>query len=178
MGNKLSTVQCGAMMERLRCLYQTARETSLKQWLQRELEGYHEMDALPWYRIVECRQRGLFLHTHSGHQQTCQIHDKALGQRDLNQLKFLLLRGSLDSYVECHTLELERWPDEILAAYSQQLIPGHVCLHAWREPLVPVREQLIRGVDLMLQEYVPAMRREMCECNLSLRAIQHRRWHI
>jgi hypothetical protein len=33
-------------------------------------------------------------------------------------------------------------------------------------------------VDHMLQEYVPAMSNEMDCCNLSLRAIQHRRWQI
>ena len=50
--SKLSTIQCTDLLERMHCLYQTAREASLKQWLQRELEGYEEMDALPWYRII------------------------------------------------------------------------------------------------------------------------------
>lgn len=176
--SKLSTIQCTDLLERMHCLYQTAREASLKQWLQRELEGYEEMDALPWYRIIECRQRGLFIHAHSGRQRTCHIHDDSLGQRDLNQVKFLLLRDPVSAYLDCHGLVLERWPDELLDAYRRQLIPDHICLHAWREPLGSVKEQLLLGVDHMLQEYLPAMAREMKQCNKSLRAIQHRHWQI
>ena len=174
----LSTVQCGELVERLKWLHQTTLENGLKQWLQRELEGYADMDALPWYRIIECRQRGLFIHSHSGRQRTFHIHDDTLGQRDLNQVKFLLLRGPVSAYLDCHVLVLERWPDELLDAYSRQLIPEHICLHAWREPIGSVKEKLLLGVDHMLQEYLPAMAREMCECNKSLRAIQHRHWQI
>lgn len=176
--SKLSTIQCSDLIVRMHCLYQTAREASLKQWLQRELEGYAQMDALPWYRVLECRQRGLFIHSRSGRQRTCHIHDDSLGQRDLNEVKFLLLRGPVAAYLDCHPLELERWPDELLEAYRRQLIPDHICLHAWREPVDSVKQRLLQGVDHMLQEYLPAMANEMCESNRSLRAIQHRHWQI
>ena len=174
----LSTIQCGGLVERLRGLYQTSLEVGLKQWLQRELEGYEDEAALPWYRIIECRQRGLFQHLASGRQQTCQINELAIGQRDLADIKFLLLRGPLCAYIDCHALVLERWPDALLNEYSELLIPDHTCLHAWKEPLVSIRDKLVLGVDQMLQEYVPTMSREMSDCHLSLRAIQHRRWHI
>ena len=174
----LSTIQCGGLVERLRGLYLTSLEVGLKQWLQRELEGYEDEAALPWYRIIECRQRGLFQHLASGRQQTCQINELAIGQRDLADIKFLLLRGPLCAYIDCHALVLERWPDALLNEYSELLIPDHTCLHAWKEPLVSIRDKLVLGVDQMLQEYVPTMSREMSDCHLSLRAIQHRRWHI
>ena len=174
----LSTMQCGGLVERLRWLHQTALDTGLKLWLQRELDGYEEGALLPWYRIIECRQRGLFQHLASGRQQTCQINELAIGQRDLADIKFLLLRGPLCAYIDCHALVLERWPDALLNEYSELLIPDHTCLHAWKEPLVSIRDKLVLGVDQMLQEYVPTMSREMSDCHLSLRAIQHRRWHI
>ena len=174
----LSTMQCGGLVERLRWLHQTALDTGLKLGLQRELDGYEEGAPLPWYRIIECRQRGLFQHLASGRQQTCQINELAIGQRDLADIKFLLLRGPLCAYIDCHALVLERWPDALLNEYSELLIPDHTCLHAWKEPLVSIRDKLVLGVDQMLQEYVPTMSREMSDCHLSLRAIQHRRWHI
>ena len=138
----LSTIQCGGLVERLRGLYLTSLEVGLKQWLQRELAGYADLDPLPWYRIVECRQRGLFQNIRSGKQQTCQINEQTLNQRDLAEIKFLFLRGPLIAYLDCHALVLERWP------------------------------------EVLLQEYVPTMSREMAACNLSLRAIQHRHWQI
>ena len=174
----VSTIQCGELVERLKWLHQTTLELSLKQWLQRELDGYAEADPLPWYRIVECRQRGLFQNIRNGRQQTCQIHDQALSQRDLADVKFLFVRGPLDAYLDCHALVLERWPDALLQEYRLLLIPEHACKHAWKEPIVSVKEKLVLGVDHMLQEYVPTMSREMENCNLSLRAIQHRRWQV
>ena len=174
----VSTVQCSGLVERLKCLHQTTDEMGLKQWLQRELEGYEDASALPWYRIIECRQRGLFQHAHSGRQQTCQINEQALSQRDLAQVRFLLLRGPLVAYLDCHALVLERWPNELLQEYRQILIPEHTCMHAWKEPVVSIKDKLVLDVDQMLQEYVPTMSREMDCCNLSLRAIQHRRWQI
>ena len=106
----LSTIQCGGLVERLRGLYLTSLEVGLKQWLQRELEGYENDAALPWYRIIECRQRGLFQHAINGRQQTCQINEQTLSQRDLAQIRFIFLRGPLIAYLDCHALVLERWP--------------------------------------------------------------------
>ena len=174
----LSTIQCGGLVERLRGLYLTSLEVGLKQWLQRELEGYEDEAALPWYRIIECRQRGLFEHAINGRQQTCQINEQTLSQRDLAQIRFIFLRGPLIAYLDCHALVLERWPEELLEEYRAILIPEHTCIHAWKEPIVSIRDKLVLGVDNMLQEYVPTMSREMECCNLSLRAIQHRRWQI
>ncbi len=93
-------------------------------------------------------------------------------------MRFLLLRGPLVAYLDCHALVLERWPNELLQEYRQILIPEHTCMHAWKEPVVSIKDKLVLGVDQMLQEYVPTMSREMDCCNLSLRAIQHRRWQI
>lgn len=174
----LSTVQCGEMVDRLKWLHQTTLENGLKLWLQRELAGYADLDPLPWYRIVECRQRGLFQNIRSGKQQTCQINEQTLNQRDLAEIKFLFLRGPLIAYLDCHALVLERWPEVLLQEYQLTLIPDHTCKHAWKEPIVSVKDKLVLGIDHMLQEYVPTMSREMAACNLSLRAIQHRHWQI
>ena len=91
----LSTVQCGEMVERLKWLHQTTLENGLKQWLQRELAGYADLDPLPWYRIVECRQRGLFQNIRSGKQQTCQINEQTLSfiPKLLGMLLTLILAG-------------------------------------------------------------------------------------
>lgn len=69
-------------------------------------------------------------------------------------------------------------PEVLLQEYQLTLIPDHTCKHAWKEPIVSVKDKLVLGIDHMLQEYVPTMSREMSACNLSLRAIQHRHWQI
>lgn len=96
---------------------------------------------------------------------------------DLGAVRFLLLRSPLASYLHGHPLELERWPAALLDQYHAQLIPEMTCLCAWKEPLLPVRETLIRGVDHVLDEYALTSH-QLVECHRSLRAIQHRHWQI
>ena len=173
-----STPQCDHLLSRLRCLNQTIRDAGLKLWLQRELEGYDPLSSLPWYRVLECRQRGLFRDRRTGRQHTSHINEGAIAQRDLGAVRFLLLRSPLASYLHGHPLELERWPAALLDQYHAQLIPEMTCLCAWKEPLLPVRETLIRGVDHVLDEYAPTLSHQLVECHRSLRAIQHRHWQI
>ncbi len=166
------------LLRQLEHLYHTVQDPSLLLWLQRELEGYDETDELPWYRILECRQRGLFMHPGTAHQHTCQINDKCLCQRDLERVRFLLIRGALHNYLDCHTATLERWPDALLREYSQSLIPEHICLYAWKEPIVSIKDHLITGISCVLKQYVPSMCREMENPNRSLRSLQHRHWWV
>ncbi|WP_024871824.1 hypothetical protein [Tolumonas lignilytica] len=171
-------IRCDELLRQLEHLQHTAQDSSLLLWLQRELEGYEANDELPWYRIMECRQRGLFMDRNTAHQQTCQINEKCLCQRDMERVRFLLIRGPLSSYLDCHAPTLERWPDSLLREYSQHLIPDQVCLYAWKEPIVSVREHLLMGVSSVLKQYVPSMCREMENANRSLRSLQHRQWWV
>lgn len=173
-----SVPQCDHLLCRLHGLQQTVSDEGLRLWLRRELEGYDVLSSLPWYRVLECRQRGLFLDRHSGRQHTCHIHEGSLQQSDVGGVRFLLLRGPLTDYLHGHPLELERWPTLLVDKYHAQLIPGMTCLYAWKEPLLPVRDTLIRGVDHVLQEYAPTLSHQLAECHRSLRAFQHRHWQI
>ena len=177
MGQK-AQIRSDELLRQLEHLRHTAQDPSLLLWLQRELEGYDVNDELPWYRIMECRQRGLFMQHGTAHQHTCQINEKCLCQRDMEQVRFLLVRGPLASYLECHTPTLERWPDTLLLEYSKHLIPEHVCLYAWKEPIDSVREHLLLGISSLLKQYVPSMHREMENPNRTLRSIQHRHWSV
>lgn len=176
----LTKMQCSSMVDRLNSLRHTAMDEHLKTWLEHELDGYAEQDPLPWYRIAECRQRGLF--TQDGevheHHETCQIHDQSLSQHDLAKVKFLLLRAPVSVYLNTHNPVLERWPMLMLVEYQHHLIPGQTCLHAWQEPLVCVRDRLMHGIEQMLQEYNPDMCDELCHGQHSLRCIQHKHWQI
>jgi len=171
-------IRSDELLRQLEHLRHTAQDASLLLWLQRELDGYDAVDELPWYRIMECRQRGLFMAHDAAHQQTCQINEKCLCQRDMERVRFLLVRGPLESYLDCHNPTLERWPDTLLREYSHHLIPEHVCLYAWKEPIASVREHLLLGVSSVLKQYIPSMCREMENPNRSLRTIQHRQWWV
>jgi hypothetical protein len=171
-------IRSDELLRQLEHLRHTAQDPSLLLWLQRELEGYDASDELPWYRIMECRQRGLFMQHGTAHQQTSQINEKCLCQRDMERVRFLLIRGPLSSYLDSHSPTLERWPDTLLREYSQHLIPEHVCLYAWKEPIASVREHLLLGISSLLQQYIPSMSREMENPNRSLRSLQHRQWWV
>ncbi|MFB0974532.1 MAG: hypothetical protein QMB71_00185 [Tolumonas sp.] len=173
-----TAIRSDELLRQLENLQHTVQDPSLLIWLQRELEGYDINDELPWYRIMECRQRGLFMHQGTAHQHTYQINEKCLCQRDMELVRFLLLRGPLSSYLDCHTPTLERWPDSLLREYSQHLIPEHVCLYAWKEPIASVREHLLTGICSLLKQYVPSMGPEMENPNRSLRCLQHRHWWV
>lgn len=117
-------IRSDELLRQLEHLRHTAQDTSLLLWLQRELEGYDASDELPWYRIMECRQRGLFVQHGTAHQQTSQINEKCLCQRDMERVRFLLIRGPLSSYLDSHSpthWNVGRIP--LLREYSQHLIP-------------------------------------------------------
>lgn len=145
------------LLRHLKGLLEATTDPQIHAWLAKELDGYMAEDELPWYRILECRQKGLFLHQATTKQQTCQINERCLGQRDMERIKYLLLRGPLSDYLNNHNKTLERWPQSLLHEYSRSLIPEHLCLYAWKEPLVCVRQHLLTGIDGLLQEYAPRL---------------------
>lgn len=181
------------LLRHLEHLLQHTSDDNLRTWLHNELIGYEPEAKLPWYRILECRQKGLFLHHATTRQETCQINERCLGQRDMERVRFLLLRGPLSDYLNNHHKTLERWPESLLHEYSQNLIPEHICLYAWKEPLVCVRDHLLMGIHGLLQEHdgTPA-----CDCGQpradeqqeteteietpqrSARHMQHRQWWV
>ncbi len=176
--SQTTAIRSDELLRQLENLRHTAQDPSLLLWLQRELEGYGISDELPWYRIMEYRQRGLFMQQGTAHQHTYQINEKCLCQRDMEQVRFLLIRGPLSRYLDSHTPTLERWPDSLLLEYSKYLIPEHICLYAWKEPVASIREHLLQGICSLLKQYVPSMPRELESPNRSLRGLQHRHWSV
>lgn len=80
------------LLRQLEHLLHTVQDPCLIAWLQRELDGYGKYDELPWYRIMKCKQRGLFMPDNSAHQHTSQIDEKSLCQRDMENVRFMLIR--------------------------------------------------------------------------------------
>lgn len=167
------------LLRQLENLLHTAEDPCLIAWLQRELEGYDKYDELPWYRIMKCRQRGLFMADNSSHQHTSQIDENSLCKQDIEKIRFMMVRGPLADYIGCcHTPTLERWPDALLLEYSRSLIPHNTCLYAWKEPIESIKTSLMKGICSVLKQYVPSMSHDMEHPNRSLRSLQHRQWWI
>ncbi|MDO2949519.1 hypothetical protein [Aeromonas simiae] len=165
----------GVILDQLRSMQHQVQTPECRHWLEQELEGYSATSPLPWYRIVPCRQRGHFIELATGKQLTCHIGSQALSQRDLAQVQFIYAREPAAYYLCQHGPELEPWPDELLHAYQDVLIPGHFCLHAWHEPLSSLRLQLLEGLSRFMEEY------PRCACTKPLqgfKAMQHRHWHF
>ncbi len=166
------------LAEQLHELFRCPFSAEMRHWLEKELYGYQKGEHLPWYRVIPCRQRGLFLHPATNRQQTRPIRDSALNQRTLAEIKYLYAHQALDQYLSHHFPHVEPWPEEIRLEYQEELIPGYICLNAWKEPIGSIESTLQEGIERMLKEYLPSMSREMDDCGQSLKVIHHRHWQI
>ena len=146
-----------------------------RHWLTQELEGYSASSHLPWYRIVACRQRGHFLDLKTGKYLTCHINSQTLCQRDLAHIQFIYAREPAAHYLMQHNSGIKSWPEQLLNNYKELLIPGHICLQAWQEPVISLREQLMEGVEHFMCEYP---RHAALQPQRSLKALRHQHWHI
>lgn len=130
----LATQPSRALLTRLEAMREEVQTPECRHWLEQELEGYSLCSPLPWYRIIACRQRGHFLNLKTGKYLTCHIGSQTLSQRDLAQVQFIYAREPAAHYLLRHDSHIEPWPESLLEAYREQLIPGHLCLQAWHEP--------------------------------------------
>ncbi|MGL5286076.1 hypothetical protein SAMN05880558_111135 [Aeromonas sp. RU39B] len=175
MSAELATKPSGAILDQLRSMQNQVQTPECRHWLQQELEGYSETAPLPWYRIISCRQRGHFIDLGSGKHMTCHIGNQALSQRDLASVQFIYARDPVAAYLSYSGPELEPWPEELLQAYQGVLIPGHLCLHAWHEPISSLRCQITEGLRQFMEEYP---RCAHATTSHGFKAMQHRHWHF
>ncbi len=118
----------------------------LDQWLEHELEGYGDFAHFPDYRIVECKQLGIFEKPEQDLQHFEQIHDDCLNERDRCLLRYLHIQHPL---LECLNTqdEIQRpWPMRILSSYAKDIIPGYSCVRAWQSYHEPLNERFVHGV--------------------------------
>jgi hypothetical protein len=134
-----------------------------------------EQELLPWYRIIACRQRGHFLDLKTGKSLTCHIGSQTLSQRDLAQIQFIYAREPAAHYLLHHDSGIESWPEQLLEEYQEQLIPGHICLQAWHEPVSSLRSQLMEGIEHFISEYP---KHAALQTQHGFKALRHQHWHI
>ena len=87
---------------------------------------------------------------------TCHINSQTLSQRDLAQIQFIYAREPAAHYLLQRNSGIEPWPKQLLEDYQEQLIPGHLCLQAWHEPVSSLRSQLMEGIEHFISEYPKA----------------------
>lgn len=164
-----------AILRQLRSMQDQVQTPECRHWLQQELEGYSATSPLPWYRIIPCRQRGHFIDLTSGKHLTCHIGNQALSERDLAKVQFIYAREPAAYYLCQHGPELEPWPDSLLQIYRNTLIPGHLCLHAWHEPIASIRLQIMEGLSSFIEQYPRCAHMKPSH---GFKAMQHKDWHF
>lgn len=175
MSAKLAIKPSRALLTQLEFMLDEVQTPECRHWLEQELEGYSLSSPLPWYRIVPCRQRGHFLDLKTGKYLTCHINSQTLSQRDLAQIQFIYAREPAAHYLLQRNSGIEPWPDQLLEDYQEQLIPGHLCLQAWHEPVISLREQMMEGIDHFICEYP---KHAALLPQHSFKALRHQHWHI
>ncbi|MFM2480709.1 hypothetical protein [Celerinatantimonas sp. YJH-8] len=118
----------------------------LKQWLTYEQNSYPDQVPLPRFRMVDCRQQGLFIDPENQHQHLEYIHDNTLPARHRCQLHYMAMRQPLCQYIEMSQVIRTPWPEEILCMYSHELIPGMHCLQAWQVIDNPPVSRMLAGM--------------------------------
>ncbi len=171
----LATQPSRALLTRLEAMREEVQTPECRHWLEQELEGYSLCSPLPWYRIIACRQRGHFLNLKTGKYLTCHIGSQTLSQRDLAQVQFIYAREPAAHYLLRHDSHIEPWPESLLEAYREQLIPGHLCLQAWHEHVSSLRSQLMEGIAHFISEYP---KHAALQTQHGFKALRHQHWHI
>ena len=175
MSAKLATKPSRALLTQLESMLDEVQTPECRHWLEQELEGYSLCSPLPWYRIVACRQRGHFLDLKTGKYLTCHINSQTLSQRDLAQIQFIYAREPAAHYLLQRNSGIEPWPEQLLEDYQEQLIPGHLCLQAWHEPVSSLRSQLMEGIEHFISEYP---KHAALQPQHSFKALRLQHWHI
>lgn len=175
MNAELAVTQSEDLLLQLEGLLNEVQTPECRFWLAQELEGYEFSSHLPWYRIIPCQQRGYFLDLESGKYLTSVIHSQTLNQRDVARIRFIYARKPAAYYLKRHNSGIEPWPEQLLEDYREQLIPGHVCLQAWHEPVISLREQLMEGIEHFIREYPKLAANQPQQ---GFKALQHQHWRI
>lgn len=118
----------------------------LEQWLEHELHGYGDFAHFPDYRIVECKQLGIFVKPDQQLQHFEEIHDDCLNERDRCVLRYLHIHQPLHECLSNDEEIQQAWPMRILASYANDIIPGYNCVRAWQSYHAPLNERFIQGV--------------------------------
>ncbi|WP_432455463.1 MULTISPECIES: AbiTii domain-containing protein [unclassified Agarivorans] len=150
----MSAVSCSPkLITLLEAVLQTALQQArtlniddLAQWSEHELNGYGDFAHFPDYRIVECKQFGIFEKAQQSLQHFEQIHDDCLNERDRCRLRYLHIQPALSQCLNNQEETQRAWPTLILANYAEGIIPGYRCVRAWQSYHKPLQERLINGV--------------------------------
>lgn len=136
------------------CLDQSAikADPALHQWLQYEQQGYPEGTKLPEYRMVNCRQQGLFTDSDHRHQHLEYINDNSLQTKHRCQLRYMAMPLPLNQYIEVSQVTRTLWPEKLVEFYAQELIPDMTCLQAWQVLDNPPVSRMLAGILYELRQ--------------------------
>ncbi|UBO73863.1 AbiTii domain-containing protein [Aeromonas rivuli] len=175
MSASLAVASPSVLLQQLESMCNEVQTPECRHWLEQELQGYAPDAQLPWYRIVPCRQRGHFLDLNTGRYLTCHIGSQTLCQRDLANVQFIYARAPAAHYLLHPSSGIEPWPVDLKEQYQALLIPGHLCLQAWHEPVSSLRIRLMEGIEHFISEYP---KHAALQPQHSFKALQHSHWHI
>lgn len=108
-----------------------------KKWVDRELNGYENVEGLPEYRILYTESKGNFSGAFGRSLRNAPIPPSCLPKELNDQVTKSFLMGAISVYSSLIDREkrenaYEHWPADMLAYFGQQIYQEMNCLSAWK----------------------------------------------
>jgi hypothetical protein len=136
----------------------------LNEWVDRELNGYPDIESLPDYRVVRVDSYGTF---HGGFRQAnrLQIPVSILPENLREQFQHAYMISSISSYASLLVGDTtgrvsEQWPLAAAIHYASTLTPDMQCVAAWKEIPIGAVVRLLDSVKTRILDYVIDLARE------------------
>lgn len=147
-----SKVDLSTLLRKCKVLAARLANAEFKQWVENELNGYHDRNSLPDYRIIKVHSKGHFSGPFQSGMKNADmplicIQDgelrEALGHSYLGQsvASMQALVGQSDSGIA-----REPWDSNLVALFGEQFYHGMNCLQAWK--VIPIA-QIVGILDVI-----------------------------
>jgi len=168
-----------SILRKTKVLGSLLRNKEFKKWVDNELNGYQEEDKkkIPSYRRGYVESYGDFLGPFGSvlkNQPISSLSLPVLFRQHVN--KFLLVEGvrALESLIEHGSSDFRmQWPADIIAAVSNKIFKGWVCMSAWKLVSRGQIEQVLDTVRNRLLSFVLELEEKHPEISESKDAISN-----
>ncbi|WP_447902217.1 AbiTii domain-containing protein [Pseudomonas serbica] len=136
----------------------------LNEWVDKELNGYPDVESLPDYRVVRVDSYGSF---QGGLRQAnrLQIPVSILPEKLQEKFSHAYMTSGISAYAALLAGDTtgrvtEQWPLELALHYASTLTPGMQCVAAWKEIPIGAVVRLLDSVKTRILDYAIDLERE------------------
>lgn len=159
------TVDVPTLLRMCKLLAARISHEPFAQWVEKELNGYPDVDSIPEYRIVHAESYGNFVGAFGISANRMQIPVSVLPEEIQKQYRHAYMGGSISAYTALvegdKTGSLhEQWPLNIAIHYASKVMRDMQCVSAWKEIPIGAVVGLVDSVKTRILGFAIDLERE------------------